>query len=278
MSQTWYSDARPPDPVPVTIFGWLRAVLRGTALIFLVFGGLLLLLLVRLLEAPICRQNRPVTPHITQFVCRGALVILGMGFDTKGSPMATPGAVVANHVSWLDIFALNARNRIYFVAKHEVAGWPGVGWLARATGTVFIKRERREASTQIKLFRRRLSQGHKLLFFPEGSSSDGIRVLPFKSTLFASFLTSELRLLMWVQPVTVNYYAPKECDERFYGWWGSMALGPHLLQVLSAAPQGRVELVYHAPVRAADFSDRKALSSYCEDVVRAGLQGAIMLE
>ena len=66
--------------------------------------------------------------------------------------MTAPGAIVANHSSWLDIFALNAAQRVYFVAKSEVAGWPGIGWLARATGTVFIARKGTEAKKQQEIF------------------------------------------------------------------------------------------------------------------------------
>ena len=131
--------------------------------------------------------RRPVTPFITQFVCRGAFVVLGMRFTTQGQPLQGAGAVVANHASWLDIFALNARKRIYFVSKSEVAGWPGIGWLARATGTVFIKRDRSAVQSQIDVFRDRLAAGHKLLFFPEGTSTDGLQVLAFKPALFAAF-------------------------------------------------------------------------------------------
>jgi lyso-ornithine lipid O-acyltransferase len=97
--------------------------------------------------------------------------------------MQHKGALVANHASWLDIFTLNACDRIYFVSKSEVAGWPGIGWLARATGTVFINRQGREAQMQKLLFEARLRAGHRLLFFPEGTSTDGQRVLDFKSTL-----------------------------------------------------------------------------------------------
>ena len=74
-------------------------------------------------------------PYITQVVCRGAFVVMGIRRTVKGEPMRHRGAVVANHTSWLDIFTLNAAQRIYFVSKSEVEGWPGIGWLARATGT-----------------------------------------------------------------------------------------------------------------------------------------------
>lgn len=270
MADTWYSEDNPP-PKAVGWAGWVRAVLRAVPLIVLVFGGLIVLLAVRVVERPFCGLRRPVTPFITQCVCRCAFVILGIRYRSTGSPMQGAGAVVANHSSWLDIFALNARKRIYFVSKSEVAGWPGIGWLARATGTVFIKRDRAEVTGQISVFRDRLAAGHKLLFFPEGTSTDGLQVLGFKPALFAAFFDPALKDSLQMQAVTVNYIAPKGADPRFYGWWGTMDLAPHLLSTLSAARQGTVHVIYHPPVRAADFNDRKELAKAMEDTVRGGL-------
>lgn len=246
-------------------------MLRAVPLVILVFGGLLILLAIRLIERPICGLRRPVTPFITQFVCRAAFIILGIRYTTQGAPMHGAGAVVANHASWLDIFALNARKRIYFVSKSEVADWPGIGWLARATGTVFIQRDRSEVRNQIMLFRDRLAAGHKLLFFPEGTSTDGLQVLPFKPALFAAFFDPLLRDTLQMQAVTVNYVAPTGTDPRFYGWWGDMEFGPHLLSTLAAKRQGRVHVIYHPAVKVADFANRKALAKAMEDQVRGGL-------
>ncbi|MBT8411207.1 MAG: 1-acyl-sn-glycerol-3-phosphate acyltransferase [Octadecabacter sp.] len=267
---TWTSDDI-PESHRITPMGWLRVVLRGTLVALLTFGCLGLLLLVRLLERPLCGQGRPVTPYITQFVCRMAFVLMGIRYARVGAPMRGAGAVVANHSSWLDIFALNAAKRIYFVSKAEVAGWPGIGWLARATGTVFIARDRREAAAQVQVFRERLGHGHKLLFFPEGTSTDGQRVLPFKATLFAAFFDPALRDTLSIQPVSVVYHAPKGSDPRHYGWWGDMDFGPHLLATLAQSPQGGVTVVYHDPVKVADFADRKALAAALETTVRDGV-------
>ncbi len=243
-------------------------ILRGVPLAILVFGGLIILLTLRLFESPLCGVQRPVTPFVSQFVCRNALRILGMGFRTSGELMRERGALVANHSSWLDIFALNACKRVYFVSKAEVAKWPGIGWLARATGTVFIERNRKKAREQTRVFEERLKAGHKLLFFPEGTSTDGLRVLPFKTTLFAAFFADELLDFMYVQPVSVVFHAPKEQPARFYGWWGDMDFGPHFLQTLAARRQGSVELIYHAPAKVSDFENRKTLAAHCEDAVR----------
>ena len=271
-ADTWYGSGDTPPDGGITWAGWLRVVLRGVPLAVLVFGGLALMLLLRAIEAPLNGLRRPWTPYITVAVCRGGLRILGLRYRQHGTVMPGPGAVVANHVSWLDIFALNAAQRIYFVAKSEVAGWPGIGWLARATGTVFIRRDRAEAQAQIAVFRDRLAAGHRLLFFPEGTSTDGMQVLPFKPTLFAAFFDDALRATMAVQAVTVRYTAPDGADPRLYGWWGDMDFGPHLLATLAARRQGAIDVVFHAPVKVADFANRKALAARLESDVRAGLR------
>jgi 1-acyl-sn-glycerol-3-phosphate acyltransferase len=270
-----WNPAIEPDPVRIKGLGWLRVALRGLVLVVLNFGCLLLLLAARLIERPLAGQDRPVTPHITRFVCRTALRVLGIAYVVQGSPMQHRGAVVANHSSWLDIYALNACQSVYFVSKAEVSRWPFIGWLARATGTVFIERDRRRARDHQSEFESRIRAGHKLLFFPEGTSTDGRRVVPFKSTLFQAFYTHGLEQVMSIQPVSVVYHAPPGQDVRFYGWWGAMFLAPHLLQTLAAGRQGRIEVIFHPPVSVDDFPSRKDLARHCEDEVRSGLHRAL---
>lgn len=271
MSATWRpDDDGDVDLSQVSALGWLRFVARAIPIILLITISLALLLLIRLIERPIFGMRRPVTPYITQFVCRNAFRIMGMGFSVKGQQMRYPGAVVANHSSWLDIFSLNAAKRVYFVSKSEVAKWPGIGALARATGTVFIERDPRLARIHKNVFEDRLKAGHKLLFFPEGTSTDGLRVLPFKSTLFAAFFAPELKDILWVQPVSVNYSAPKGEDARYYGWWGDIDFFPHLIKTLSVRKAGSVEVIYHPPLRVAEADNRKSMALACEQAVRDG--------
>ena len=250
--------------------GWMLILLRGGVLGALVYVCLVLLLLIRLVEKPLFGMKRPWTPFLTRFVCRMAFPILGIGYRVTGKPMTERGAIVANHSSWLDIFALNAAQRIYFVAKAEVEFWAAIGWLARATGTVFIARKGNEARAQQRVFEERLRAGHRLLFFPEGTSTDGLHLLPFKSTLFAAFYSHGLDQIMQIQPVTVVYHAPAGADRRYYGWWAEMGFASHLLKVLATARQGRVEVVFHQPLIVDQFPDRKVLAAECEKVIRSG--------
>ena len=256
------------DPPRISAAGWLRVLVRGLILGVVIYGGLVVLLALRVIERPLFGPQRPWTPFITQGVCRAALAILGLRYQVQGRAMTTAGAYVANHTGWLDVFTLNAGARIYFVAKAEVSGWAGIGWLAQATGTIFIARKGAEAKRQQELFEARLASGHPLLFFPEGTSTDALRVLPFKSTLFAAFFTAKVPVPLHIQPVTVMYHAPKGADPRHYGWWGDMTFASHLITVLADAHPGRVEVIYHPPVPVQAFDSRKDLSAYCERVIR----------
>jgi len=238
-------------------------------MLLIILVGIVLLFIARGLERPLVGLCRPVSGQVVTWVCRIGARAIGLRMSVRGTPMTNPGAVVANHSSWLDIIVLNAAKRVFFVSKAEVSSWPGIGFLANITGTVFIRRERRDSKLQKDLFQTRLGLGHKLLFFPEGTSTDSLRVLPFKSTLFAAFFEPELKEKIYIQAVTVNYHAPKNQDKRFYGWWGEMDFGTHMLQSLSALPQGHVEVVFHKPRALKDYQDRKVLTADLEQDVRS---------
>lgn len=276
---TWRSSAAEPEMYrPRGLGDWLRVLRRGLPLAVVTFGCLGLMLLLRVIERPLFGLHRPWTPALTRFVCKCAFVLMGIRRSVHGESLRGIGAQVSNHIGWLDIFALNASDRIYFVSKSEVAGWPGIGWLAKATGTVFINRSRKEAQSQGAVFEKRLAAGHRLMFFPEGTSTDGLRVLPFKSTLFQAFFSSDLPGELQVQPVSVVYHAPEGEDPRFYGWWGDMEFGEHFLKVLRQKRQGSVEIYYHPPITVSETNGRKALALECEGAVRAGVAAALVDE
>ncbi|MGC8202354.1 lysophospholipid acyltransferase family protein [Aliiroseovarius sp. PTFE2010] len=270
MSMVWQGDEQPDLP-PLNVAAWLRLVARLIVLFPTLLIMTCVMLLVRLIEYPFVGQRRPVSSHFPRLFSALFFRVIGMAHRVQGKRMPHEGAVVANHSTWLDILALNARKRIFFVSKAEVADWPGIGPLAKAAGTIFIRRDPRDAKAQVALFEQRLHAGHKLLFFPEGTSSDNQRVLPFRSTLFAAFFAPELREFMYVQPVTVIYDAPKGFDPRFYGWWGDMSFGDSFVRVLSAPRGGGVTLVYHPPCKVSDFATRKELAAKCEAAVRSAM-------
>jgi len=268
---TWRGDEAPPPLPRPGACGWLLVGLRGGAILLVLTLGVLLIVPLRLAERLFAGPRRPVTGRWVQGVCRICLWILGLKWRRIGQPLRGPGAVVANHSSWLDIFVLNAAMPVFFVAKAEVAGWPGINILTRVTDTHFVARDPRLAPAQAREFAARTRAGHRLLFFPEGTSSDGRRVLPFKSTLFQGFLDPALPADLAIQPMSAAYRAPPGRDPRFYGWWGDMELGPHLLAVLAQYPQGSVTVRLQDPVPATGET-RKTLCTRCEAAVRQGFQ------
>ena len=93
--------------------------------------------------------------------------------------------IVANHVSYLDVFVLGSLIPAVFVAKKEVREWPVIGWIAWLQRTIFIERRRSKADDEIRPLVKALNQGSNVIVFPEGTSTDGVTILPFKSTLFS---------------------------------------------------------------------------------------------
>ncbi|MCZ0962690.1 lysophospholipid acyltransferase family protein [Paracoccus benzoatiresistens] len=267
---TWRDQSPPPVARPHGLRDWLRVMRRGGGAVLVLLLGVLLILPLRGVERLLHGQRRPWTgPHV-QLVCRLTLACMGIRWRRLGKPMRGPGAVVANHSSWLDILVLNAAMPVFFVSKAEVATWPGINILTRVTNTHFVVRDPRLAQEQAAEFAARVRAGHRLLFFPEGTSTDGQRILPFKPTLFQGFLDPALPEGLAVQPVSAIYQAPAGGDPRFYGWWGDMDLGPHLLAVLAARWQGQASVVLHDPIPVAGQT-RKTLSIACENAVRRGL-------
>jgi 1-acyl-sn-glycerol-3-phosphate acyltransferase len=191
-----------------------------------------------------------------------------------------PVLFVANHASYLDILVLGAVIDANFVAKAEVAGWPGFGFLARVAQTVFIDRSRGATGRERTQLRDRLETGHSLILFPEGTSNDGNRVLPFKSAFF-SVVEDAARngQVLPVQPVSVAYtrldgYPLTRALRAFYAWYGDMTLAGHLPAALGLG-RPTIEVIFHPPVTIADFPNRKALANHCHDVVSHGLVQAL---
>ena len=212
------SEIEPPQSLE-----WFRVIMRIGMIALVMFGFLLPVLLLRLTGFHNGAQA------IVSFVCRIVCKIMRFEINQSGTILKGAGFLAANHSSWLDIFVLNGCTSIYFVAKSEVENWPMIGIFARNTGTVFITRKPTEAARQKILLSEHLNQQHRLLFFPEGTSSDGLRILPFRSTIFAAPFEHDAM----VQPVTVKYHAPENKREDFYGWYGGMGFIESFLEVLA---------------------------------------------
>ncbi len=264
-----------PDPVPrLRSFDVVRLILRAIAAglwTTVLFGAFLVARGTDLgVRAILLRRLPALAPWVVQAWAIGALALLGLRLDRRGSPMDHPGALVANHAGWLDVVVLMRATRVFFVSKSDVARWPVIGFIARRVGVMFIERRPVEARRQSQILHARVSRGDRLCIFPEGTSTDGQRVLPFKSALFGVFLAPDLRDALWVQPVRLDYVPASRLPRTFYAWWGDTAFGAHLAQVLALSHGGVVTATFHPPLRCSDFHDRKALAQCAETAVRAG--------
>ncbi len=249
-----------------TAIGWVRLSYKILAVLVVISVLFPPLLVARLLNADTARQA------IVRVACRSALLVLGLSVKTRGTPTLKPGGMVANHCCWLDVIVLNSVHDAYFVSKAEVRNWPLCGVIARAAGTVFIRRRIMDALLQKIEFMDRIGLGHRLLFFPEGTSTDGRRVLSFRPTLFAAYFEGDFRKTTWIQPVSFVYAAPTGRRRDLYGWWGDASFIGHAAMIISAPNQGGVEVVFHEPLKVGDFSDRKRLARTCEERVRSAVQ------
>jgi 1-acyl-sn-glycerol-3-phosphate acyltransferase len=167
---------------------------------------------------------------------------------------------------------LGARIRAAFVAKSEVGGWGVVGWLATLARTVYVERARpSRTGEQRDVIADRLARNDSLILFPEGTNSDGTRVLPFKSSLFS---VADGHDDVLIQPVTIAYTRVNGLPvtrERLpdLAWIGDTELMPHALAFMRLG-KVRAEIIFHPAVRRADFADRKAMARHCEAVISDG--------
>jgi 1-acyl-sn-glycerol-3-phosphate acyltransferase len=270
---TWNAED-PPVLDPPTLAGRIAGIFRVAALIVVTLIAVGLFLLGRALRGLL---GRWVVFHfgVARVWSRICLRLTGLRLVVQGTPIRS-GSLIANHSSWIDILALRSVRLIYFVSKAEVASWPGVGFITRITGTVFIERRRSEAKRQEAVLRERIAHDQLLCFFPEGTSTDGLRVLVFKSSLFSAFFWDGTGTDIQLQPVSVRFRpAPGSgLPASFYGWWGDMGFESHIWDVVTRSFGGVAEVIFHAPVSASEFADRKALADYCQRVVEQGVIGA----
>jgi 1-acyl-sn-glycerol-3-phosphate acyltransferase len=224
--------------------------------------------------------RRPWTRRLPLFYHRGCCHILGFRVCPIGHPSPLrPLLFAANHVSYTDIPILGSLLPASFVAKAEVARWPLFGWLARLQRSVFVDRRVGSTAAQRDALLARLAEGDALILFPEGTSGDGNRVLPFKSALFSAVQQSVAGRPVLVQPVSIAYTRwdgiPIGRDLRpFFAWYGAMSLAPHLWSLLGL---GTVEVVveFHPPTTLAECGSRKALSRYCRERIAGGVAAAL---
>lgn len=209
------------------------------------------------------------------------LRLLGVRVAGTGCPPAPGTAVLllSNHVSWLDIPVLAAQHPLSFIAKSEVAGWPLVGLLARMQRCVFVDRSRKVATSEVNaIVARRLGAGDAIVLFPEGTTGDGIRLLPFRSSLVGAARTALLTHAVEtirLQPVALSYrrrhglpITRREMPQ--VAWYGDMDLAPHLAGIIRGGPLD-VAVEWGEPILLDARADRKHATAAAEAAVREAL-------
>lgn len=208
------------------------------------------------------------------------LRILGIRLRLYGEPSTvSPVLFVANHVSYLDVIALGSLLPASFIAKSEVAGWPLFGFLAKVQNTIFIERRSTRAADQRTQLQDLLAQKQNLILFPEGTSSDGLRVLPFKSSLFSAVEDSASSARITVQPVSITCtqldgFPMLREDRALYAWYGDMTLMPHLWDVFKRG-HFTLDIIFHEPLTTEDMPNRKVLAAACQERVASGIEQSL---
>ncbi|OUS12836.1 1-acyl-sn-glycerol-3-phosphate acyltransferase [Rhodospirillales bacterium 47_12_T64] len=206
--------------------------------------------------------------------------LMGIKVVTRGKrSVQQPTLFVSNHVSYLDISVLGSLIDGHFVAKSEVGSWPLFGVLAKLSGTVFIQRRRHKSNESRENMARRLGDGRDLILFPEGTSSDGTRVLPFKSALFSVAQVAEGDSPLMVQPISITYTRLDGMPmgrlwRPFYAWYGDMELPGHLWHALAMGIL-TVEVEFLEPVEASTLANRKVMATHCHGLVARGVSNAL---
>lgn len=251
----------------------LRASARLTGFIVL---NVVIMMLYASCVGPLRRWRRPIQVVWSRACYRLAGITVSVfGQRHQGSAALT----VANHVSYLDIPILASLIDAAFVAKSEVGTWPLFGTAAKLTGTIFVNRKGADAARQRQELTARLAGGRGLLLFAEGTTTDGSRVAPFKSSLFSIVETTPSGGELVVQPVSIAY--PRYADgtaltgvrRAFYCWFGETALMPHMIRMMGLKG-ARAEVRFHPPIRIDGPARRKDLAKRAETAVGEGVAEA----
>jgi len=181
---------------------------------------------------------------------------LGIALRTHGTPRPGATLVVSNHVSWLDILAIDAVHPVRFVSKADVRHWPLLGWLVACGGTLFIERERkRDALRVVHQVAQALEQGDAVGVFPEGTTTEGDVVLPFHANLLQAAIATGTP----VQPVALRFSDAARDPTPAAAYVGATSLVESLWAV-ATAQRLQARVVWLAP-QAAAHADRRALAA-----------------
>lgn len=197
---------------------------------------------------------------------RGLVGIFGIKIKILGNISKRKTLFVCNHISYLDILVLGSKVNGIFVAKSEIDTWPLINRFTSVGKTIFVSRKDKSAiKDQMTLIEKNLKDNYNVILFPEGTSSDGLNVLPFKSSLLG-IIENENMKDFYLQPVTLSYNKldgiPVDLKYRpFLAWYGAMDLFSHAWKFLGLG-RCEVDLNFHKPLKFRNFSNRKIASEY----------------
>lgn len=207
-------------------------------------------------------------------------MIFGLKISVTGAPVKDRQVIyVSNHLSYLDIPVIGSVLKASFVAKKEVSDWPVFGFLSRLQQTAFIERTRNAAVKEADALDTMLENGKSLILFPEGTSTDGTEVVPFKSSLFSLALKNgENSQPIPVQPfalkiLQVNGKEPENQDLRdLYAWHRDMKTElPEHLWRFAKSGGAHISLSFFPIIETSQQRDRKMLSAICYDMINRSI-------
>jgi 1-acyl-sn-glycerol-3-phosphate acyltransferase len=205
--------------------------------------------------------------------------IFGINIVVRGTPSPThPTLFVSNHSSYFDIIILGSLFNCSFIAKADMISWPLVGQLAKLQRSVFVDRKPANVGEHSEEIARRLKAGDSLVLFAEGTTSDGNRILPFKSSLLSVAEQAPPDMNLTIQPVSIiatrlDGMPLGRAMRPLYAWYGDMPLAPHAWAAMKAGKL-TVEVEFHEPFKAGTMT-RKQITARCEEAVERGVVRAI---
>ena len=202
---------------------------------------------------------------------KGIINIIGVKVNVSGLQEKRKTLFVSNHISYLDIIVYGSLINTVFVAKSEIKKWPIINKLCTIAKTIFVERNNiRSLRNQISLIEKSLQKDTNVLFFPEGTSSDGSKVLRFKSSLF-SIVDSKGLGDFYIQPISLSYnkldgLPMNKFYKPFLAWFGGMALFSHLWKFLGLGTS-EVKVTFHKAKKFSSFSNRKDACLFCYEKI-----------
>ena len=213
-----------------------------------------------------------IIPYFYHKIC---LRIFGIKIKTFGKvSINSPILLISNHASYLDIIILGSLFKTSFIAKKEISKWPLLGILAKLQNTIFIDRRVSSLKNQENKIIKHLNEKKNLVIFPEGTSSDGNRVLPFKSSLFNIF-EKNLNSKILVQTITIVYkkingIPMNRIERKNITWHSNMDLIPNIFNVLKKLSI-EVEVIFNDEFLPSKEYDRKKLALHCWEKINYNL-------